>query len=119
VQARDVDAGAVLASDLEVARGFRGRFMGLMGRASLAPGRGLWLPGDNGIHMFFMRFPIDAAFLGRPDADGLRTVVAVHADLPPWTGIVPFVAGAHGVLELPAGTLAAAGVRAGDRVAIG
>ena len=70
MQARDVDAGAVLASELEVADGFRGRFMGLMGRRSLPPGHGLWLPGDNGIHMLFMRFPIDALFVAAEAADG-------------------------------------------------
>ena len=41
--------------------------MGLMGRRALAPGAGLWLPDSNGIHMMFMRFPIDAVFVaGRP-----------------------------------------------------
>ena len=41
---------------------------------------GLWLTGTNGIHMMFMRFPIDAVFLGKPDPgrDGARTVVSVH-----------------------------------------
>ena len=38
-----------------------------MGRPALDPGAGLWLTGTNGIHMMFMRFPIDAVFLGRPD----------------------------------------------------
>ena len=117
--ARDVDTDATLASSVEVARGFLGRFLGLMGRPSLAPGHGLWLPGDNGIHMFFMRFPIDAVFLGRPDPDGLRSVVALRPGLRPWRGIVPFVAGAHGVLELPAGAIAAAGTLVGHRIAIG
>ena len=117
--ARDVDSGATLASSLEVARGFLGRFMGLMGRPSLAAGQGLWLPGDNGIHMFFMRFPIDAVFVGRPDAEGLRPIVALRPGLAPWTGIVPFIAGAHGVLELPAGAIAASGTLVGHRLAIG
>ena len=54
--------------------------MGLMGRPSLAPGAGLWLPDSNGIHMMFMRFPIDAVFVGQPDParDGARPVVSVH-----------------------------------------
>ena len=46
--------------------------MGLMGRPSLAAGAGLWLPDSNGIHMMFMRFPIDAVFVGRPDGDRRR-----------------------------------------------
>ena len=55
--------------------------MGLMGRASLAPDAGLWLPDSNGIHMMFMRFPIDAVFVSRPAADGSRTVLAATRGL--------------------------------------
>ena len=92
--------------------------MGLMGRPSLAPGHALWLPGDSGIHMFFMRFPIDAVFLGSASPGSARTVVAVRAGLRPWTGLVPFIRGADGVLELPAGTIAATGTEPGDVVRI-
>ena len=92
--------------------------MGLMGRPSLAPGAGLWLPDSNGIHMMFMRFPIDAVFLGRPNAEGARPVVAVHRDLRAWTGLVPYVRGAHGVLELPVGSIDSSGTQVGDLVEI-
>ena len=90
--------------------------MGLMGRPPLAAGAGLWLPDSNGIHMMFMRFPIDAIFGGRADADGLRTVVSVHPGLKAWTGLVPLVRGAHGVLELPVGTIEASGTVKGDQI---
>ena len=92
-----------------------------MGRPTLADGEGLWLPDSNGIHMMFMRFPIDAVFLGRPqDGDPLaRPVVSVHRDLRAWTGLVPFVRGAHGVLELPVGTIDASGTQTGDLVRLG
>jgi uncharacterized protein len=92
--------------------------MGLMGRPSLAPGAALWLPDSNGIHMMFMRFPIDAVFLGRPDTDGARPVVALYHALRAWTGLVPFVRGAHGVLELPVGSIEASGTQVGDLVEI-
>jgi len=108
-----------LASDVEVATSLWAKFMGLMGRQSLAPGAGLWLPDSNGIHMMFMRFPIDAVFLGRPDAAGTRPVVAAYRDLRAWTGLVPFVRGAHGVLELPVGVVDASGTVVGDLVEIG
>ena len=57
--------------------------------------------------MMFMRFPIDAVFVGRADParDGARAVVAVRERLPAWRRLVPLVRGAHGVLELPAGTI--------------
>ena len=92
-----------------------------MGRPTLAEGAGLWLPDSNGIHMMFMRFPIDAVFLGRPSADDaqVRPVVSVHHDLRAWTGLVPFVRGAHGVLELPVGTVQASGTAVGDLIRLG
>jgi uncharacterized membrane protein (UPF0127 family) len=117
--ARNVTRGTVLAESLESGDSLWAKFMGLMGRPALAAGSGLWLPESNGIHMMFMRFPIDAVFVGRPGADGLRPVLSVHRGLPAWRGLVPFVRGAHGVLELPVGTIDASGTVAGDEVQIG
>ena len=116
--ARNLTKGTVLAEDVEHATGLWAKFMGLMGRPSLDAGRALWLPESNGIHMMFMRFAIDAVFLGRPDGDGARPVVSVHERLPAWRGLVPLVRGAHGVLELPAGTIAATSTSVGDRIAL-
>ena len=92
--------------------------MGLMGRPSLAAGAGLWLPASNGIHMMFMRFAIDAVFVGKRAADGSRPVKSVHRGLRRWIGLVPLVMGADGVLELPVGTIDATGTQVGDRVEI-
>jgi uncharacterized protein len=118
-RARNETRGTTLAQSLETATSFWGRFMGLMGRRSLAPGSALWLPGDNGIHMFFMRFPIDALFVGRLATDGTRQVVSAHRALRPWTGMVPLVRSADGVLELPRGSIEASGTVVGDTVRIG
>ena len=118
--ARNVTRDTDLATSLEVASSLWGKFMGLMGRPSLDDGAGLWLPGSNGIHMMFMRFPIDAVFVGRAgedDASG-RPVLSVHRGLRAWTGLVPLVRGAHGVLELPVGTIDATGTAVGDLVRI-
>ena len=106
----------MLAEHLEVAASLWRRFRGLMGRSSLPPGHGLFIDGTNGIHMFFMRFPIDAAFVGKPAADGTRRVLSVHRALRPWVGMVPLVRGAAGVLELPAGTIESTGTDRGDVV---
>ena len=117
--ARNVTRGTVLASAIEVADGLWGKFRGLMGRPSLPAGHALWLPESNGIHMMFMRFAIDAVFVGAPDGgDGARPVLSVHEGLPAWRGLVPLVRGAHGVLELPVGTIAATGTTVGDRLLI-
>ena len=116
--ARNRTRSSQLAADVESAASLWAKFMGLMGRRTLAPGSALWLPDSNGIHMMFMRFPIDAVFLGGPDAEGARPVVALHRDLRAWTGLVPYVRGAHGVLELPVGSIEASGTQVGDRVEI-
>jgi hypothetical protein len=108
--------GTSLADQLELATSLWARFMGLMGRRSLPSGEGLWLSGTNGIHMFFMRFPIDAIFLGKASADGTRPVLSVHRGVRPWTGMVPLVRGADGVLELPVGTIDESRTERGDVV---
>jgi uncharacterized membrane protein (UPF0127 family) len=107
-----------LADRLEIAAGLWDKFRGLMGRRALPLGDGLWLPDSNGIHMMFMRFPIDAVFVGRAASDGSRPVVALRRTLRPWTGIVWYVRGAHGVLELPAGAIDSSGTQVGDLIGL-
>ena len=89
----------MLAERLMVPRTFVGRGLGLMFRRRLQPGLGMWIAPCSGIHTFFMRFAIDAVFVDR----GLK-IVRVAPDLRPWR-VVPLVFGAHGVIELPAGTV--------------
>jgi uncharacterized membrane protein (UPF0127 family) len=118
LSARNVTRGTTLATELESAESLWAKFMGLMGRPALPAGAGLWLPASNGIHMMFMRFAIDAVFVGKPDASGTRPVLSVHERLPRWRGLVPLVRGANGVLELPVGTIAASGTIVGDRISL-
>jgi uncharacterized protein len=96
----DSTTGRVLAGRLLVPRTIFGRGVGLMFRAGLAGGDGMWINPCNGIHMMFMRFAIDAVFLDRR----LR-VVRVVRTLRPWR-MVPFVLHAESVVELPAGAAA-------------
>jgi hypothetical protein len=106
---RNETRGTVLAEQVEFAGSLWGRFKGLMGRRSLGARSALWLPGTNGIHMFFMRFPIDAVF-----CDAELRVLGVERGLRPWR-----TAGRRGakvVVELAAG--AAAGVEPGDRLVL-
>jgi uncharacterized membrane protein (UPF0127 family) len=105
----------VICDRLVLGESFMQRFMGLMGRAAIDEGEGLYLA-SNSIHMFFMRFPIDALFVSEADAQGRRRVIGLRPDLPPWRGIVMPVRGAEGVVEMPAGTLARLGVSVGDEV---
>jgi uncharacterized membrane protein (UPF0127 family) len=114
--ARNETRASVLADHVAIAGSLWAKFWGLIGRRSLAAGEGLWLPHENGIHMFFMRFPIDAIFLGRPDSEGRHAVLSLHRDLKPWTGIVPLIRGAGGVLELPSGAIDASATELGDAI---
>ncbi len=76
---------------------FTTRLFGLIPRRSLGAEDGLWLEPCAMIHMCFMRFPIDAVFLDRE-----LKVIRVLRNFKPWR-FSPWVSGARGVLELPAG----------------
>ena len=116
--ARNVTRGTILADRVEVAASLWAKFLGLMGRGRLPAGDALWLPSSNGIHMFFMRIPIDAVFLARADHDASRRILSVHRGLRPWLGMVPLVRSADGCLELPVGTIDGTGTEPGDAVRI-
>jgi uncharacterized membrane protein (UPF0127 family) len=118
--ARNISRGTVLAERLENGASFWAKFMGLMGRRSLAVGNGLWLPGENGIHMLFMRFAIDCVFVSAPQlgAGGTRRVMSVNPSVKPWRGVVWRVGGANGVLELPVGAIDATRTAVGDEITI-
>ena len=108
--------GRVLIPRIARADSFRARFMGLMGRRSIDPDEGLFIPRTSSIHMLFMRTPIDCVFLAEPDDDGEQKVVALRRRLPPWRGIVWYVRGAHDVLELAPGAIDRARLVVGDEV---
>src|SRR5262245_16586538 len=100
--------GEVLGDGIAEARSLWQRVRGLLARPALERGEGLWIEPCSSIHMFFMRFSIDAVFT---DRDG-RVVRAVSR-LEPWRVAVGGI-GAHAVLELPAGTIVRTATRAGD-----
>lgn len=91
----------ILGVETRVADTFLSRLIGLMFRREPpAPGTGLLIARCRCIHTFFMRFPIDAAFL-----DAAGTPVKVARGIRPWR---PFVWGgrrAVQVLETRAGGL--------------
>jgi len=102
--------GTLIAGQVEMATSMWGRFMGLMGRHALPEGHALYIRPCNSIHMFFMRFPIDAVFL---DAEG--KILRLYPSLRPWR-VTRIVRRAKACIELPAGTGAASGLRVGDTV---
>ena len=82
---------------VDVAENFIDRFFGLMGKKNLPSGRGLFLAPCNSIHMFFMRFSIDAIYL-----DKNFKIKKIVRNLPTWRGL-SICFGAYGVLEVSAG----------------
>ncbi len=107
---RNATRGTVLAERAALAVRFGDRLVGLLGRASLDSGAGLWIEPCNSVHMWFMRFPIDVVFAS---ADG--RVVDVIPDLRPWAITLPR-RGAQVALELPVGAIARSGTVPGDRI---
>lgn len=110
VRVYNVTRNVELASRCEVADTFWTRLRGLIGRREFLVGEGLLLAPARGVHMWFMRFPIDVVYLDRAGR-----VVDVDEHLRPWRIGRPRWR-AHAVLELPAGTVANTGTRQGDVV---
>lgn len=102
--------GTSLGDRIRVARSLVDRTAGLLRTPGPEPGEGLWIEGAPSIHMFFMKYPIDAVFVA---ADG--RVTKVVPNLKPWR-VVWWARGARDCLELPAGAAAASGIHVGDRL---
>jgi len=101
-----------IAERCRVARSLPERAVGLLATPHLAPGEGLLIEGTQSIHMFFMRYPIDVAFI---DKGGLvRKTVSV---LRPWR-VVWWARGARDCIELPSGALAASRTETGDQLKV-
>jgi hypothetical protein len=110
VRVRNERRGTALAERCRVASSLRERTVGLLGTSSLPAGEGLWIERSPSIHMFFMRYAIDAVFVDRENR-----VVRVVEDLRPWR-IVAWVRGAADCVELPVGAARAADVQPGDHL---
>ena len=112
VRIANLTRGTSIAERCRVARSLPERAVGLLATPHLAVGEGLLIERTQSIHMFFMRYPIDVAFI---DRSGLvRKTVSV---LRPWR-VVWWARGARDCIELPSGALAASRTETGDQVEI-
>jgi uncharacterized protein len=98
---------SAVALEVDVAATRATRRRGLLGRESFGATEGLLLIPCKAVHTVGMRFPIDVVFI---DGDG-RAVRIVPA-LAPWR--IAMSARAKAVIELAAGTAAAADIQIGD-----
>jgi uncharacterized membrane protein (UPF0127 family) len=100
----------VLAERAELATSYWSRFWGLIGRRELARGAGLVLQPGGGIHMWFMRIPLDVVHVDKHDR-----VTHVLRGIKPWR-FGPLFVGGKRAFELPVG--AAASTQVGDEVVL-
>jgi uncharacterized protein len=114
---RNMTRGTVLCSRATLARSFRDRSRGLLGRSQLGADEGMLFEADRfiplmWIHTLFMRFPIDIIFLGSDDR-----VIKIEASLKPWR-LSSIVIGARKALELTAGAATRTETAVGDSMSI-
>ena len=97
----------ILAARVEVADHGAKRSKGLLGRACLMPGEGLWIVPCEAVHTFCMRFAIDLVYIDRH-----KRVKKVRSDVMPWR--MSACLSAYSVIELAAGTVRETRTQAGD-----
>ncbi len=74
-----INDGTVLIEQVLLAESTADRMRGLLGRTELKPEYGMLIRPCRSIHMWFMRFPIDVAFLDRE-----MRVLKICRNLKPW-----------------------------------
>jgi uncharacterized protein len=104
--------GTVVCERCVIVTSMLPRMKGLLGRKELPAGDGIYLSPASSIHMFFMRFAIDAVFVDRE-----LVVRKVVRDLKPWR--IASARGSRSVFELAAGEAASRGIEAGQRLRLG
>ena len=109
---RNLTRRTVVADQASMADGLLRRMRGLIGRRTLDRGEGLVLGPCSGVHMFFMRIPLDVVFVNRHNQ-----VVCSVSGLPAWT-MLPWVPGAARAVEVPVGTVHETRTAIGDLLSI-
>jgi uncharacterized membrane protein (UPF0127 family) len=100
----------ILSEQTEIASTMYERLLGLMGRSEFPNGRGMLIKrSGNSIHTFFMKFPIDVAFINKSGE-----VKDIKTEIKPWRMVFAKTVALTDCLELPAGTLAKTDTKIGD-----
>ena len=110
MRVENASRGTVVAERVRIASSAMDRTVGLLRTPDVPLGEGLWIERSPSIHMWFMRYPIDAVFVS---GDGLVTKVV--ANLRPWR-VVWWARGARDCLELRAGAAAMSDTQRGDEL---
>jgi hypothetical protein len=107
---RNETRGTTVADKALIAGTFFARAKGLLGTTELEPGCGLFIIPCNSIHMFGMKYPIDAIFVDKQ----LVVVEILHGIQPGQAS--KMYARAHSCLELPAGRAKETSTQVGDQL---
>jgi uncharacterized membrane protein (UPF0127 family) len=97
----------VLADEVIAAFDSKSRRTGLLKHSAMPRGSAMLIAPTNAVHTFFMRFPIDIAFVTREGR-----IVKVCPAVRPWRVAAAWKA--FGVIELAAGTLLSSDTLVGD-----
>jgi len=108
---RNQRSGVVVATRLLPALDSETRRTGLLKHQGLPEGEAMLIAPTNAIHTFFMKFPIDVAFVRR---DG--SVVKIREAMPAWRMAAAW--GGHAVVEMASGSFGRADTRIGDVLVI-
>lgn len=109
---RNATRSTVIAHQAHVADTFFSRMAGLLGRRSLPKKEALIITRCQSIHMFFMRFAIDAIFVDRNNQ-----VVGLVQGIKPFR-LSPIFFRASFVVELPEGSIVQSNTSLGDKIEI-
>lgn len=107
---RNATKNTVIAGQARVADTFLSRMVGLLNRRSLSPDEALIITRCQSIHMFFMRFAIDAIFVDRSNQ-----VVGLVKGIKPFR-LSPIFFKSSFVIELPQGSIVQSETSVGDKI---
>lgn len=102
----------VIAENGAIADTITSRLVGLLNRDSISSGEGLVITQCRSIHMFFMKFAIDAIFIDRQDK-----VIGLVRNIQPFQ-MSPYFLFASSVIELPVGVIDQTQTQIGDIISL-
>ena len=104
-------SGKIVATQLLTAFDSESRRKGLLQQRSLPPSTAMISAPTNAIHTFFMKFPIDIAFVAKSGR-----ILKIRSSVPAWRMTASFRAFA--VLELAAGSLDLSDTKVDDQLIV-
>ncbi len=102
--------GTRLGENIKIADSSLRRMVGLLGTPRLEPHSGLLIFPTQGVHTFFMKYPIDIVFINRK-----KQVIGTRIGLKPFR-LSPIMWSAECVLELPEGVIEQTRTEVGDQL---